>query len=104
MYLVMADAISARGVGQSVPTLVSMRAGRTDVSYHDSATVPAQRLSQQPGQLAVSVVDVAVATSPSTQRVDHVPQSQQGSVDVRSFKQPLTSVLYTKVINLCLVQ
>lgn len=87
----MTDAGGSGGVRQRVPALLPVLSRRADVSYHDSPTVAAERLPQQSGQLAVSVVDIT--TSSSAQRVDHVAERQERAVDVSALQQSLASVL-----------
>jgi len=51
----------AVGVQQRVPGLLEVYRGRRDVRDHHRLAVSAQRVLEEPRQLAVSVVDVALA-------------------------------------------
>ena len=53
------DVLCAVSVDECVPRLLELTAGRADVCDHHRTTVAAQRVFQQPRQLAVAIVNVA---------------------------------------------
>ena len=64
-----------------------------NVGNHDGAAVAGQGVLEESGQFGVAVVDeLALALC---QRVDAVPESEQGAVYVRALLQPLAAILST---------
>ena len=64
-----------------------------NVGNHDGAAVAGQGVLEESGQLGVAVVDeLALALG---QRVDAVPEGEQGAVDVGALLQPLAAILHS---------
>ena len=59
---------------------------------HHSAAVPPKRVLQEPGELAVSIVDIVGSCVPP-ESIDTVPQGQQGAVDVSTLYHTLATIL-----------